>query len=162
MTLSSLLADSSLVAALIVGLCVLVVMLLILLAQRSRWMAAQQTLEESLQQFRLNEVRYEEQGRQAAKLEDKLEQLVYENGELHEQLSIRQTQMAEMDARYQAERASHEEKIRLLSEARDQLRQEFQNLANQIFDEKSQRFSENSRKRNGYGTHAFARAARRF
>ncbi|WP_341218234.1 DNA recombination protein RmuC [Neptunomonas phycophila] len=149
MTLSSLLADSSLVAALIVGLCVLVVMLLILLAQRSRWMTAQQTLEESLQQYRLNEVRYEEQGRQAAKLEDKLEQLVYENGELHEQLSIRQTQMAEMDARYQAERASHEEKIRLLSEARDQLRQEFQNLANQIFDEKSQRFSENSRKEMG-------------
>jgi DNA recombination protein RmuC len=82
-------------------------------------------------------------------LKDQLDGLTYEHQDLTEQLAIRQTQLAEMEARSQAERANHEEKIELLKEARDQLKQEFQNLANQIFDDKTTRFSERSQKEMG-------------
>jgi DNA recombination protein RmuC len=110
-------------------------------------------LEQELHQKALEHVRQSEQLRiqtqQREEIQDRLDLLTFEHQDLTEQLSIRQTQLAEMDARTQAERANSEEKIELLKEARDQLKQEFQNLANQIFDDKSSRFSEHSQKEMG-------------
>ncbi|WP_420598665.1 DNA recombination protein RmuC [Neptuniibacter sp.] len=76
-------------------------------------------------------------------LEKKLEQTAF-------QLADRNEVVAELEARLETERSSHNEKLKTLEQAREQLKQEFQNLANRIFDEKSKRFSENSKENLGH------------
>lgn len=76
-------------------------------------------------------------------LEKKLEQTAF-------QLADRNEVVAELEARLETERASHNEKLKTLEQAREQLKQEFQNLANRIFDEKSKRFSENNKENLGH------------
>ncbi len=116
---------------------------------RSSWVRLRGELETQLHQQQLKEVQYQERLSYLDKLENKLDNLEFDRSDLREQLAIRQAQVAELEARLHADRESAEEKLTLLAEARDQLKQEFQNLANQIFDEKSQRFSESSRKEMG-------------
>ncbi len=116
---------------------------------RSSWVRLRGELETQLHQQQLKEVQYQERLSYLDKLENKLDNLEFDRSDLREQLAIRQAQVAELEARLHADRESAEEKLALLAEARDQLKQEFQNLANQIFDEKSQRFSESSRKEMG-------------
>ncbi|SFG55319.1 DNA recombination protein RmuC [Neptunomonas qingdaonensis] len=116
---------------------------------RSSWGRLRGELETQLHQQQLKEVQYQERLSYLDKLENKLDNLEFDRSDLREQLAIRQAQVAELEARLHADRESAEEKLTLLAEARDQLKQEFQNLANQIFDEKSQRFSESSRKEMG-------------
>jgi DNA recombination protein RmuC len=77
------------------------------------------------------------------KLEKKLEQTVF-------QLSDRCEVVAELETRLDAEREAQVEKLATLEKAREQLKQEFQNLANRIFDEKAQRFSETSKENLGH------------
>lgn len=76
-------------------------------------------------------------------LEKKLEQTAF-------QLADRNEVVAELEARLETERSSHNEKLKTLEQAREQLKQEFQNLANRIFDEKSKRFSENNKENLGH------------
>jgi DNA recombination protein RmuC len=54
-------------------------------------------------------------------------------------------EMSELQTRLGEERKQADEKLALLSGARDQLKTEFQNLANSIFDEKTKKFSEQSK-----------------
>ena len=56
-------------------------------------------------------------------------------------LSQRQARIAELESRLESEREAQSEKLQLLTEARDQLKGEFENLANRIFEEKSAKFS---------------------
>ena len=56
-----------------------------------------------------------------------------------------QTRMAELETRLEDERKNAEEKLSLLQEARDQLKLEFQNVANRIFEDKSQKFTEQNK-----------------
>ncbi len=71
-------------------------------------------------------------------LEKRLEQTTF-------QLADRSEVVAELETRLEAEREAQAEKLKTLESAREQLKQEFQNLANKIFDEKTQRFSETSK-----------------
>jgi DNA recombination protein RmuC len=56
-----------------------------------------------------------------------------------------QTRMAELETRLEDERKNAEEKLTLLQEARDQLKLEFQNVANKIFEDKSLKFTEQNK-----------------
>ncbi|MFC1843839.1 DNA recombination protein RmuC [Thermodesulfobacteriota bacterium] len=71
-------------------------------------------------------------------LEDDLEKVQQENIRL-------QTRMSELETRLEDERKNAAEKLSLLQEARDQLKLEFQNVANKIFEDKSQKFTEQNR-----------------
>lgn len=75
-------------------------------------------------------------------LERRLEQTAF-------QLADRSEVVAELETRLDAERQAQTDKLKTLEDAREQLKQEFQNLANRIFDEKSQRFSEKSKENLG-------------
>jgi len=61
------------------------------------------------------------------------------------ELSALQGEHARLEERLAQENRSAEEKLELLQNARKQLGEEFNNLANRIFDEKSQRFMETNR-----------------
>ncbi|GGO83277.1 DNA recombination protein RmuC [Marinobacterium nitratireducens] len=106
--------------------------------------------------------RFEQRDREARQLElaraqlvervHQLERLEQENADLERSLDSaqqllgrRNEQLVELESRTEVERQAQEEKLRLLTEARDQLKTEFQNLANRIFDEKSARFSASNR-----------------
>ena len=54
---------------------------------------------------------------------------------------------AVLQSRFDEARHSHEEKIKLLEEAKQSLKVQFENLANQIFEQKSKSFEETSQKR---------------
>lgn len=83
-----------------------------------------------------------------AKLKD-VQQTLHSREQLIENLrkvtSQLQSRLAAQGVRLEEERNSAQEKLNLLDEARDKLSGEFQNLANRIFDEKSDRFSKSSK-----------------
>jgi DNA recombination protein RmuC len=59
--------------------------------------------------------------------------------------SAQQAKLAELETRLEDERRNAEEKLALLQEAREQLKLEFQNVANRIFEDKSQKFTEQNK-----------------
>ena len=59
--------------------------------------------------------------------------------------TLLQTRMAELETRLEDERKNSAEKLSLLQEARDQLKLEFQNVANKIFEDKSRKFTEQNK-----------------
>lgn len=59
-----------------------------------------------------------------------------------DELTRASVQFAELNAQFDAERRQSEEKLVDLKEARESLRTEFKNLANEILEEKSKRFTE--------------------
>lgn len=89
-----------------------------------------------LDQVRLQQVEFQKlnQDEQLAELQEQLDNL-------QRLLSQRQARVAELESRLESERESQSEKLQLLTEARDQLKSEFQNLANKIFEEKSAKFT---------------------
>ncbi|MCD5993519.1 DNA recombination protein RmuC [Pseudomonas sp. CDFA 602] len=93
-----------------------------------------------------------EQLGQAAEQKEQLETLKYvlaqretELGSTRDELSVAKQDLAEINMRHQRDQHSAAEKLQLLEDNKVQLKQEFQNLANQIFDSKQQSFSEQSR-----------------
>jgi len=82
---------------------------------------------------------------------------VFENSEIEKQqiqqelleyrdlLVAANNQITELDTRLLSERKINEEKSSLFNQARDQLKQDFAHLANQIFEDKTTRFSKDSR-----------------
>jgi len=68
----------------------------------------------------------------------KSDQLASERGEL-------QVELREQQVTLDKERRSTAEKLELLEKNRDALKQEFENLANRIFDQKSERFSQQTK-----------------
>jgi len=80
----------------------------------------------------------EEKSSRVPGLEGELDKAQQENTQL-------QTRMAELETRLEDERKNAEEKLSLLQEARDQLKLEFQNVANKIFEDKSRKFTEQNK-----------------
>ncbi len=66
---------------------------------------------------------------------------------LVEQKNLLARDHAVLQSRFDEARHSHEEKIKLLEEAKQSLKVQFENLANQIFEQKSKSFEETSQKR---------------
>jgi DNA recombination protein RmuC len=80
----------------------------------------------------------EEKSSRVPGLEENLDKAKQEN-------ILLQTRMSELETRLEDERKNAEEKLSLLQEARDQLKLEFQNVANKIFEDKSQKFTEQNK-----------------
>ena len=80
----------------------------------------------------------EEKSSRVLGLEEGLEKAKQEN-------TVLQTKLSELETRLEDERRSTGEKLALLQEARDQLKMEFQNVANKIFEDKSLKFTEQNR-----------------
>ena len=108
----------------------------------------QLSLDEKAEQIRrleLEEVRLQQISLQKQRLEDDYAQLLTEQNELRLSQNQHQARNAELQAKLQSERAAHHEKVQLLNDARDQLKGEFENLANKIFSEKSKTFKDENR-----------------
>lgn len=65
--------------------------------------------------------------------------------DLRERLADARELAAGFQARLESEQASAEQKLAVLQDAQQQLRQQFENLANRIFDDKQQRFRDDSK-----------------
>ena len=84
--------------------------------------------------------------------QDRVAQLVNESGQyqqraetLSEELGQLKVELREQQVTLDKERRSASEKLELLEKNRDALKQEFENLANRIFEQKSERFSQQSK-----------------
>jgi DNA recombination protein RmuC len=73
-----------------------------------------------------------------------LQRLEEQNERLLLQLRQRETRLAGLESRQQAEQKHHREQVALLTDTRDALKAEFSQLANEIFEAKGKRFSEQS------------------
>jgi DNA recombination protein RmuC len=65
--------------------------------------------------------------------------------QLQQELATRSEQNASLHMALEKEREQAEEKLQVLKDAKEQLTREFESLANRIFEEKSERFSKNSK-----------------
>lgn len=92
---------------------------------------AQQALVSGLQQ----------QISQLQPLESKLEEKERDNRHLQQLLKEEHGKCTELQARLEASQQELIEKVNLLKEARDQLKTEFQNIANKLFEDKSEKFT---------------------
>ena len=73
------------------------------------------------------------------------DQLASRRSELSEELESVRMVLRERDVTLEKERKSTTEKLELLERNRDALKQEFENLANRIFEQKSERFTQQTR-----------------
>lgn len=64
---------------------------------------------------------------------------------LQSALKTEHGKVMDLDARLQTSRRETEEKVKLLQDAREQLKLEFQSIAQKLFDDKSERFSQQSK-----------------
>ncbi|GGK54810.1 DNA recombination protein RmuC [Amphritea balenae] len=94
-----------------------------------------------VRQLELEQVRLQHVEKHKHDLDEHMGELQEQLENLQRLLSQRQARIAELESRLESERQSQSEKIQLLTEARDQLKVEFQNLANKIFEEKSAKFA---------------------
>lgn len=92
------------------------------------------SLQERLHQFE----------QQITRLEQTVELKEHQNNQLKEQLAVRQSDIAALDARMSEERKAASEKLALLEEAKAKLSAEFKLLASQIFEEKGRMLAENN------------------
>lgn len=88
------------------------------------------------------ETRLKERSKRLQQVEQELREIVVREEATRGELAERNKHFAELETRLDAERSAHIDKLKALEETRDQLKTEFQNLANKIFDEKSARFSQ--------------------
>ena len=113
----------------------------VLSQQQARFEAAQVQLQKQGEQLG----QATEQKEQLDSLRNTLAQRDKELSQTRDELSIAKQSLAEINMRHQRDQHSATEKLQLLEDNKAQLKQEFQNLANQIFDSKQQSFSEQSR-----------------
>jgi DNA recombination protein RmuC len=86
---------------------------------------------------------------QSARLDD-LEKNIIAKEEAYADVQAKNTalstRLSEVETRLAEERKNNTEKIALLTEAKEQLKLEFQNIANKIFEDKSQKFTDENKK----------------
>ena len=97
--------------------------------------AAQLELAQAQERVRAHE-------RAAAGLQADIERARAETQALRQELQATLAELAQVRTRAEAERASSQEKLQLLTEARTALSDQFKTLANEILEEKSRRFAE--------------------
>jgi len=74
-----------------------------------------------------------------------LEEQALNDQQLQEQLSISKIENAELHTRLQEQEKNNNEKIKLLQNAEQQLKSQFESLANKIFEDRSKQFSEQNK-----------------
>ncbi len=82
------------------------------------------------------------QKRETGQLQERLQQAELLNSELNQNNTQLQMEISQLRTLGEQERKQATEKIALLMENKEQLKLEFQNLANKIFEEKSQKFTD--------------------
>src|SRR5210317_1316539 len=121
--------DAGIILAVMAGVLAIIVIVLLLGAAKIREKVASEAERRAVA---------EEKSSRVPVLEENLDKAKQENILLH-------TRMSELETRLEDERKKGEEKLSLLQEARDQLKLEFQNVANKIFEDKSQKFTEQNK-----------------
>ena len=121
--------DAGIILAVMAGVLAIIVIVLLLGAAKIREKLASEAERRAVA---------EEKSSRVPVLEENLDKAKQEN-------ILLQTRMSELETRLEDERKNGEEKLSLLQEARDQLKLEFQNVANKIFEDKSQKFTEQNK-----------------
>lgn len=109
------------------------------LADRSKLLEAARE-RETIQREQI--ARLETENARIARLEEALQGAQAEQGQLSHEITGLRTQLADRDAQLKAERASAQEKLALLIEARQELSNQFKSLAGDILKENSKSFAE--------------------
>ncbi len=122
-------SDAGIILAVMAGVLAVIVIGLLFLAGKIREKLAAETERRAVA---------EEKSSRIPALEENLDRAKQEN-------TLLQTRMAELETRLEEERKNAAEKLSLLQEARDQLKLEFQNVANKIFEDKSRKFTEQNK-----------------
>jgi len=128
---------------LLVVVAALVILLVWQMRQRAHFQQAHHAL--ALEQARLQA--------ENDRLPELTQQLVERNQQLEQlqrALAARADVITELETRLDAERDAHADKLAALEAAREQLKADFENLANRIFDEKSARFSAANKEQIGH------------
>jgi DNA recombination protein RmuC len=121
--------DAGIILAVMAGVLAIIVIVLLLGAGKIRAKLAAEAERRAVA---------EEKSSRVPVLEENLDKAKQEN-------MLLQTRMSELETRLEDERKNGEEKLALLQDARDQLKLEFQNVANRIFEDKSQKFTEQNK-----------------
>ena len=141
--------DAGIILAVIVGILAGISVALLLLSGKNRQIQELQgdmkTLKEDGEKTRQNlaaeterRAVAEEKGSRIPLLEEDLSRTKQEN-------TVLKTRKSELETRLEDERKNAAEKLAMLQEARDQLKIEFQNVANKIFEDKSLKFTEQNK-----------------
>ncbi|MDP7040365.1 MAG: DNA recombination protein RmuC, partial [Myxococcota bacterium] len=101
--------------------------------------------QEALDTLRQTCATYEERNQRLGELEDGLKNKDEALEEAQAELATSKAKIAKLDTQIQADKTNHEEKLRLLAEAKENLSEQFQNLANKIFETKAKTFGEQSK-----------------
>ncbi len=86
-------------------------------------------------------VQAQEQVKQIAQLQQLQEKNEHQIADLQSELKQEHGQVKDLKARLEAANRETEEKVKLLQEAKEQMRLEFQNIAQKLFEDKSQKFT---------------------
>jgi len=121
--------DVRIILAVMAGVLAIIIIVLLLGARKIREKLAAETERRAVA---------EEKSSRLPRLEGDLEKA-------HQENTLLQTRMTELETRLEDERKNAKEKLSLIQDARDQLKLEFQNVANKIFEDKSQKFTEHNR-----------------
>ena len=120
--------------------------------QKARFGQLEQSIEHWRQQSAALENRLAALDSELIAKQDRLAQLASESNQyqqrvetLSEELGQLKVELREQQVTLDKERRSASEKLELLEKNRDALKQEFENLANRIFEQKSERFSQQSK-----------------
>ncbi|RMV84671.1 DNA recombination protein RmuC, partial [Pseudomonas amygdali] len=114
---------------------------------KNAYTISQARIEKAEEEFRKQREQLGHAAEQKEQLDGLRTALVQREKELNitrDELSLVKQSLAEVNMRHQRDQHSAAEKLQLLEDNKVQLKQEFQNLANQIFDSKQQSFSEQS------------------
>lgn len=115
------------------------------------WLLRQRAvLQQQLQQQALELARLEVENARLPELSELLLERQQQKEQLQRALAARADVITELETRLDVERESHSDKLRTLEAAREQLKADFQNLANRIFDEKTASFNHRSQEQLGH------------
>jgi DNA recombination protein RmuC len=104
------------------------------------------TLHERLRTETEKRAAAEEKNVRIAALEEALQQRTAALAASEADNTVLKTKLAELETRLSEERKNAAEKISLLTEAKEQLKLEFQNIANKIFEDKSKKFTDENKR----------------
>jgi len=141
--------DAGIILAVIAGVLVGIIAGLILLSGRKRQVLELQdnmkVAREDGEQLRVKLAAEAERRAVAEEKSSRLPALEEDLDRARQENTVLQARMSELETRLEDERKNAAEKLDLLEKARDQLKIEFQNVANKIFEDKSLKFTEQNR-----------------
>lgn len=88
---------------------------------------------------------YQQQSRQLSQVEQEKQRLQEEATELRDALGERQSRLESQEAKHAQIEVAHQEKVAMLTAAEQRLQEQFENLANKIFEQKSEKFTQSSK-----------------